>query len=68
MLHGSSSIFAHGHSWRASIEHDGDFEFDPTPKEYSEDAILRQLEKLNESRHGKNENNKDRKRKVVQVI
>lgn len=53
----------HGHSWRASREHDGDFEFDLAPKEYLGDDILRQLEKINKARPGKNENNKDRKRK-----
>ena len=44
---GHRRYFQHGHSWRASREHDGDFEFDPALKEYSGDDILRQLEKIN---------------------
>ncbi|XP_052294335.1 uncharacterized protein LOC107178912 isoform X1 [Citrus sinensis] len=60
---GHRRYLPHGHSWRASREHDGDFEFDLAPKEYLGDDILRQLEKINEARPGKNENNKDRKRK-----
>ena len=51
------------HSWRKSRLHDGRKEERPTPRDFTGDDILEQLEKAKILKPGKHKKNKDRKRK-----